>query len=888
MSRFSPGRLSALVQLLFRRNAVESDLEEEVASFYQTLVEDYRAKGMEEDEARRLARLKFGLPEQAKEEIRAARTGALIAFSLRDAHYALRSLRRSRTFATVTVVTLALGIAANATIFSMISRFILKSPPVANPQKLLSVHLTHDGERCCNNFSWLTYRSFQRGVRSFSDAAAYYSVLPASIGGSGDAQRIWGEAATTNFFDVSQTGMTLGRGFARDEDDAAVVVIGYRLWRRKFGADPSIVQKRILLSGRSFEVIGVAPAGFHGLDLILDSEFWIPLGQIDQLAPNTSNRSSRSHHWLNVIARLKSDTSQTQAAAELLVFAQRMAAAYPDSDRGQGFLLQQAGSLPPRDRSMILVFLTALTIVGLLVLAIACANVANLFLAQTAGRAREMAVRIALGATLRHLLQQILAESFLLGFAGAVCGMGLSLWTTRALGTFHFPAPVPLDLRLSVDWRVLLYSFLLSTVAGLLFGLVPFWTIVRPLLAKGLRGDDLLARPGQIWTLGNLLVVSQIAMSLVLLSSTGLFLRSLRNAAAIETGFRSHGLLLLSVDPRLHGYSAQRTNRFLDELRERVSTLPGVVSASYTDSMPLTGGHRSEGFRVEGQTPERETHNSVDLYMAGPDYFETIGTGRLAGRGFHRENPAGPKMAVVNQAFVRRFLPGENALGQRVTGGGRTYQIIGVVKNIKSRFLGEEFRPVLYRSLAQDIADDPSSTGYSLLVRYAQNSAGLAEQVRKEIRVLDPSLAVFNVRRVEDHLEDAYFLPRLASAIFGAFGFLGVVLAGVGLYGVMDFWVRRRTREIGIRLALGATVRSVQHLIVREGMILTAAAFAPGLAGAWALARLFSGVLYGVQPHDPTVFILVPCLLAIVAVFACWLPSRQASRAEPLNALRHE
>jgi predicted permease len=881
-------RVSAFLKLLFRREKVEAELDAEVQAFYETMVDRYVERGMPRQEARRLARLKFNLPEQVKEEVRDARTGAALDAFAREVKYALRTVRKTPSLAVVTVLTLALGIGANSTIFSIVSRFVLHAPPVGSPGTLMALHTTHDHEQCCNNFSWPLFLDVREQAKSFSGVAGYYELVPASMGGTGEPERVWGQAATANFFDVAQLGMTLGRGFTKDEENIPVVVLGNRLWRHRFGADPAIAGKAITLSGHPFTVVGVAPPAFRGVDIILDCQFWVPLGNLDQLIPNTSNRQSRLYHWVNVVGRLKPSVTSTQAAAELGVLAQRFAKAYPDSEKDGGFLLEAAGSLPPRDRGSIMMFLSALALVALLVLCIACANVANIFLAHASGRQREMAVRLALGATRRHLLNQLLTESILLALGGGLLGAALSFWATQALAAFHVPAPVPLDLNVNVDGKVLLFTFVLSVVAGILFGLVPAWSIASPLITNGFKGEDAIARPGRMWSLRNILVVSQIAMSLVLLCATGLFLLSLRNASQINLGFRSSGVLMMAVDPRLHGYSPERTTQFLNQLQLRVAALPGVASAAYTDAVPLSGGHRSDTFHAEGQLPSKEPDSHAELYMAGPGYFETIGTPRLAGRDFANENPTGPKVAIVNQAFAQRFFKTENPIGRHVTGGGRTYQIIGIVKNIRSRTIGEDLRPVLYRALAQDIAGDPSFTGYSVLVRFARDPGPLTAAVRREIHSLDPTLAIFDVRTMQEHLRDALFLPRLAGTLFGIFGFLGLSLAAVGLYGVMNYWVSRRTREIGIRLALGAQIGGVQRLIIRQGMTLTCAAIVPGLAAAWAVAKLFTSVLYGVPAHDAAIFTLVPLLLAVVALFACWLPSRRAASAEPLMTLRHE
>jgi predicted permease len=807
---------------------------------------------------------------------------------IEDLRYTLRRLSKSRGLAATAILSIGLGIAANATIFSMVSKFVLRPAPVGDPGTLFSLFTTHDGERCCNSFSEPLFFDVRDQAKSFSGVAAYYELLPASIGGDDEPQRVWGQAATANFFDVAQLPMTLGRGFANNEERLPVIVLSHRLWQRRFGADPAIVGKAVTLSGHPFTVVGVTPPSFRGLDLILDPEFWVPLGNLDQLAANIPERNSRFYHWLRVVGRLEPGVTRTGAIAELNVLAQRLAAAHPETDKGGGFRLEQTGSLSPRDKSTMVIFLAALSVVVLLVLCIACANVANLLLAQAASRQREMAVRITLGATRGQLLRQMLTESLLLALAGGVFGCIISLWATQALSAFHLPAPMPLDLSISVDWRVLLYTLALSVGTGLLFGIAPAWAASRPLLISALKGEDALARPGRRWTLRNVLVVAQIMLSLVLLCATVLFLRSLQSAAGMDVGFRSRGLLMMAVDPRVHGYTPERTLQLLTQLRERTSALHGVTSVSSTDNLPLSMGGRTDGFQVEGRPASKEG-TLTDLYMVAPGYFETMGIARLAGRDFAREGAAAPKVAVVNEAFARKMFKGESPLGQRVSGGGVTYQIIGVVSNIKSRTLGEELRPVLYRSLEQTVSSDPSiEGGYSLLVRYEGDPAALASAIRHEIATLDPTLAIFNAQTMEEHLRDALFLPRLAATLFGVFGFIGLTLAAVGLYGVMSYSVSRRTREIGIRMALGAQTGAVQRLIVRQGMTLAVIAVTIGLPAALAVAKLSASILYGVRPHDVATFVSVPLFLTAVALLACWIPARRAAGVDPQIALRCE
>jgi predicted permease len=479
-------------------------------------------------------------------------------------------------------------------------------------------------------------------------------------------------------------------------------------------------------------------------------------------------------------------------------------------------------------------------------------------------------------------------ESLLLAIGGGLFGFLLSLWATSALSAFHLPIPVPIDLRVGVDWRVLLYTFVLSIISGLLFGVPPAWVASRPALAKALKGEEVLAGPVGRWNLRSLLIVAQITTSVVLLCATGLFLRSLESASNIDIGFRSRGILIMNIDPQLHGYTTERTAQFLAELRRRVQAIPGVASVAVADPVPLSIDGRWDDFHAEARPQSNNPNALVDLYMVSPGYFETMGIPRIAGRDFADENVHGSKGALVNEAFAQRLFDGENPIGQRVTGAGATYEIIGVVKNIKSRTLGESLRPVLYRSLAQDIGRDPDFRGVSLLIHSDSNPAVLQREVHDVIRTLDPAMAIFNVETMEEHLRDALFLPRLAGTLFGIFGFTGLVLAVVGLYGVMSYSVSRRTREIGIRLALGAQISAVQRLIVRQGMLLACIALAIGLPVAFALAKFSTSILYGVRPHDTVTFTMVPLFLAATALLACWIPARRAARVDPQAALRSE
>ena len=894
----------------FRRSHLERELHAELDSHLQLNIDDNLRRGLSPEEARRQALLQLGGLEQTKERIRDQRALPFLETSLQDLRFAARILRKSPAFTLVVVLTLALGIAANATIFAMVSRFVLHIAPVGHPGALLSLYTT-EHNTCCNSFSWPLYSDLHDNAHSFSGVAAFYELLPASISGSGDPQRFWGQATTTNFFDVTQLSMTLGRGFRSDELHSPVVILGHRVWRSRFHADPSIVGKFITLSGHPYTVVGVAPPGFRGIDLVLDAQFWVPIGDLDQLLPNTARFDDRDDHWVAVTARLKPGVSQAESSVELTLLARRFALANPASQKDLGFHLEQAGSLPPRDKTIILSFLATLMIVALLVLLIACANVANLFLAHSSARRREMAVRVALGATRAQLLRQVLTESTLLALLGGLLGIVISVWATGGLSAFRFPAPVSLDLNVGIDSKVVVFTFLLSLATGLVFGLLPAWTSswLRP--SAALKGEDLLGRPGRFFTLRNLLVVAQISLSLILLCATGLFLRSLQSAANIDIGFRSRGLVAMSVDPRLHGYTAEQTTRFLAELQRRVAAIPGVTSAAVTDALPLSGGHRADGYQPVGRKP-LDPAPSVELYMATPGYLDTMGIHLIAGRDFRNESAVSPRVVIVNQILAAKMFPGEDPVGQSITSGGVDYEIVGVTNNIKARFLGEQLRPVLFRPLSQTVASDPSFDGYTVLASVAgaavsqhsvsalssflgrQSSvsdaaiASVAHSMHAVLREMDPTLAVFKEQTMEHHLREALFLPRLAGTLFAVFGATGLLLASIGLYGVMNYLVTLRTREIGIRMAFGAPSSRILRLILRQGALLILVALVMGLPLALLIAKLFHSILYGVQPHDALTFTLVPLFLAAVGFLACFIPARRASRVDPMISLRYE
>jgi predicted permease len=580
--------------------------------------------------------------------------------------------------------------------------------------------------------------------------------------------------------------------------------------------------------------------------------------------------------------------SRTQAQVELDTMARRFATAYPKDDEGLGFHTEQAGMMLPSARAHFATFLTALTVVALLVLCIAGSNVANLLLARAAARHREMAVRIALGATRFQLIRPMLLESTLMALGGGVFGVVLCVAGLRGLTSFHLPGALPIDLNLTMGWRVMFYAFQLSVGTGMLCGVAPALTASRPVVPNSLKGESTLQRPGRRLSLRNVLVVLQISLCLVLLCTTGLFLRSLRKTAEADPGFRTRGVLMMSIDPVHNGYTAQQTPLLLKRLGERVAELPGVNSVAWTDHVPLSFYGQKSEFHIPARKTNAGHDPLAEIYQVSAGYFDTIGIPWMAGRDFNTVDPSAPKQAVVNEAFARTIFGAGRAFGEQVTSEETTYEIVGVVKDAKSQTLSEEEEPILYRSLEQNIGLAAPTFGFSLLVRYDGNAAEMRAAMRNEIHTLNPQLAIFHEKTIEEHLGDAQILPRVSAAMFGFFGLAGLLLAAVGLYGVMSYSVSSRTSEIGIRLALGATRSGVQRLIVRQGVLLSCVAMGIGLPLAWAASRVVAGVLYGIAPHDWITFTTVPEFLAAVTLLACWIPARRAATVEPQTALRHE
>jgi predicted permease len=813
---------------------------------------------------------------------------------LEDARYALRTLSKTPGFTAAIVVSVALGIAANATVFSVANGLLWGVLPVKDPGRMV---MFSEG----NSFSYPDYLDYRdQTSRVFEGVAAHFPFIPASIGGSGQPERVWGQTVSGNYFRLLGVNPVLGRSILPEDDQAegsaAVVVLSHALWQRRFGSDPNVPGRAVVLNGQRYTVVGVAPTGFYGTDRGIQPDFWAPLSMAEQLMPDLnrdSMRSKRDMHWLLLNARLKPGVSRAQAVAMVNVLKKRLDDTWRKDEKqhAPAVTLDPAGGMIGGGATPALGMMTVLMVVVGLVLLVACANVANLLLARATGRQREIAIRLAIGATRRQVIRQLLVESVLLAVTGAAAGFVLAAAAAAAISQFRLPLPFPVVFDFNVDLRVLLFTGGLSILIGILFGLAPALRATRPDLVEALKNESPVFGRLRRFSLRNALVVVQVALSLVLLVGAGLFLRSLRNASSIDIGIKPDNVLLMAVDPKLNRYSREKTQQFLEQLRERVSALPGVRSMSFVDSLPLSIGGVNYGFRIEGGKGRAEQTLVADTFNVGSGYWETMGIPLLRGRDFSRKT-GDDRAAIVNQTLARHAFGNEDPVGRQMLsdelGQKTSYTIIGVARNSKSRTLGEEPRDCAYLFVEANPDKAFSFFGISIAVKTAGNPAALARPVRDRIAALDPNLAILSTETMREHVDKSLLIPQVSATLLGVSGAVGLILAAIGLYGVMSFSVRRRTREIGIRMALGAEPGGVLAMVVRQGLMLTGVGLAIGLAISLAVGRLAESLLYGVGGTDPITLIAVPFVLLSATLVAIVVPARRAARVGPTTALRME
>jgi predicted permease len=813
---------------------------------------------------------------------------------LQDLKYGLRMLANSPGFTAIIIISIALGIAANTTVFSVVNGLFLGSLPVRNPERLVSFS-------SIDSFSYPDYVDYrQQTTQVFEGVCAHFPFIPASIGKAGEPERVWGELVSGGCFSIIGVNPALGRGILPAEDEVvgrdAVVVLSQGLWRRRFGADPGILGRTVALNGHRYTVVGVAPPGFHGITRGLLPEFWAPLAMVDQLFPDIAKdtpREDRNNTWLLLDARLKPGVSRAQAVAALNVVKDRIDSTYRKDQKHHAspITLESSGGLDPEVSQGALGLTAVMMVVVGFVLLVACANVANLLLARATARQKEIAIRSAMGASRRTLLRQLLTESLLLAVGGAAAGFLLAALAARALSRFELPLPIPFVFDFSVDWRVLAFTAGLSILTGLLFGLAPALRATRLDLVAALKSEStVFGRIGR-FSLRNALVVVQVTLSLVLLVGAGLFIRSLQNASSIDLGMQPDNVLLMAFDPKLQHYDREKTRQLLSQLRERVMALAGVRSVSFLDSIPLSMGGTRYDFRTQSGERGAEQSINADVYDVGSSFFQTMGIPLLRGREFDLQSDD-EHVAIINQTMAQRLFPGQDPLGRRMTsdlfGEKTTYTVIGVARDSKSRTIGEGPASCAYLFLEANPGIVFSIYGISIVAKTSGNPRGMVRLVRAQIAALDPDMAVFNTETMQEHVDKSLWVPRACATFLGIFGVVGLTLASIGLYGVMSYGVRRRTREIGIRMALGAQPTSVLKMVLVQGLGLTAVGLVIGLGMALALGRFTASLLYGISGTDRFTFIAVCAVLLATASVASALPARRAARVEPTTALRYE
>jgi macrolide transport system ATP-binding/permease protein len=811
----------------------------------------------------------------------------------KDIRYSLRGLLKRPGFTAVAIITLALGIGANSAIFSLVNTVLLRPLPVRNPEEIVSVAVRAKNDSMLA-FSYPNYKDFRDRNDTLS-GLLLYRFAPLSLSEQGNNERVWSYEVSGNYFDMLGVQAMEGRTFRPEEDQGRlahpVVVLSHDFWTRRFGANRDLIGKDITLNNHAFKVIGVAPPGFKGTELVYSPDMWMPIAMLEWAEPGANYLDDRSTNNFFGIGRLKPGVRLGQAQASLNLLAQQLAKEYPDTNEGQSILLTPPGLIIPEIRGGVISFTWILMGAVGLVLFIACINIAGLLLARAADRKKEIAIRLAMGASRLRLVRQLLTESILLSTIGGAIGLGLAVWIINLLLSFRPPLDFPLSMDIGVDWRVLLFAMTISLFTGVVFGLAPALQATRPALVPALK--DTTSQSGYRRSrFRNSLVVAQLALSLVLLIAAGLVARALQHLQTMNPGFDTRNTLTMSFDLGLQGYDKEKGQQFYKDVVSRVESLPGVRSASLISSLPLSLNYNSNFVYIEGQPSERGANVPTAMVAAaGPKYFESMSTTLLTGREFtDQDRKDSEKVVVVNEAFVHQLLHDVkstgDALGRRISiteEKGPFVRIVGVVKDGKYFNISEEPRPFVWGPLSQNY-----NSGASLIVRTTGPPQASIAAVRNAVHSIDPNLPVYDVKTMAEHMRLPLFPARIAAVVLGAFGFVALALAAIGIYGVTSYSVAQRTREIGIRMALGAQLGDVLRLIISQGLKLTALGVGLGLIGAFILTRALASLLYEVSATDPVTFVLVSVSLGVVALLASYFPARRATKVDPLVALRYE
>jgi len=809
-----------------------------------------------------------------------------------DFKYAARRLIKSPGFTLVAVLSLALGIGANTAMFSIVNAVLLRHLPYSHPDRLVEVYTSEDNGYAASASSYPDFQDLREHNDVFSGVVGERTDI-ARVDRDGEVGVVFGELVSWDYFKVLGVPMALGRSFLPEEDATPmthpVVVLGYRMWVKEYGQDPKILGKTVRFSGKPFTVVGVAPKAFTGTFPVLVTGFYAPMMMSQAFMAGgpdgLTNRHSRS---MFLKARLKPGVTVAQANAALKAFSAGLSERYPESnkDRVMSVLPTEDVSIHPYvDKAMVPVAGLLLTVVGL-VLLIACVNLASFLLARAEDRRKEIAVRLALGAGRGALVRQLLVETVLLSLLGGAAGIGLATWTLDLLMTFKPPIPVPIELDVSVDRTVLLFTLGVSLLAGLLFGLVPALQATNPDVARTLKDEAGRAgKPGR-FNLRSILVVTQVAFSFVLLIGAGLFVRSLQKAQTIDPGFYTGSAAMVMPMVELSEYKTPEQKwEYYRTLRERMLADPDVDQVAMADRVPLGMSVQLSTFVLPDVPSERPDGAwDIDDTHVSPSYFQTMEVPILSGRAFTEDDVNGDAKIIVSQAFVNRFYPGQDLVGRTLERtNGTPLRIVGVAKDTKVRTLGEAPRPFVYFLQGRD------GMGMTeLIVRGRASSAKLLAVARRVVTEVDPDVPLFEAKTMNEHLSLMLFAPRMAALLLSVFGALALALAGVGIYGVVSYAVSKRTRELGIRMSLGASAGDVVRMAVKGGMRLVVVGGLIGVVLAGGVTWSISRWLYGIGSTDVATFVAIPLLLSGVALVAAFVPARRASTVDPVRALRSE
>ncbi len=818
---------------------------------------------------------------------------------LHDIRYGFRTLLKSPGFALTAIASLALGIGANTAVFTLVNGVLLNPLPLKDTATLAAVY-TSDSKPTARAstllpVSYLNFKDFEEKSQAFAGLAAFSSPMPFGFTKQAAAapERVFGELVTHNYFNVLGLRPVRGRFFLPEENRTpgthAVAVIGYGMWQRRFGGAADVIGQTVRLNSVVFIVIGVAPENFKGVNAVFGPDLWIPSMMAERALPIGMRNwlRERGVPAFRVAGRLRTGVTRAGAEANFKTIAAALEREFPEANKGHSIAVRPIteAAFSPGTREPALFGSAVLMIIVGLVLLIACSNVANLLLARAAGRQQEMAVRAALGASRVRIVRQLLVENLLLALIAGACSLGVAYEAVQFLKSFR-PAQVAQNLaNPELDPTVLAFALAVSVVTALVFGTVPALVASRPDVAEALKEEARAAgRSRRRSVFSSALLVLQVAFSLVSLATAALFLHSIQSAYRIDPGFETKNLALLVLNPGQAGYDQTRSEEFYREVRERTSAVPGIKSMSLASNLPLWG-RLSQSILIEGQE-QRDRSNPIMIFANTVDvnYFPTFGIGLIQGREFTEADREGAApVAIVNEAMARRYWPGQDVTGRRLRFSGESFyrEIVGVVKNANYQSLGEPPQPCAYIPMRQSF-----SNAMILYVRTQSDPASVLSAVQGELRRIDSQVPIEDVRTIRTVIDQALWGAKLGAGLLSAFGFLSLGLASIGLYGVMAYTVSRRRREIGVRMALGADRPAVLGLVVRQGMRIVGIGLAIGLAANLLAARALSRLLYGVSPIDPISLASASLILALVALLACYLPARSASRIDPLVALR--